>query len=70
MSRRRITEQLLEVLMSSVNSNLVLPELGWRVFEYFVNHQLSSEQGFQILVKACRTCEPEKTRLALRGEFR
>lgn len=70
MSRRRVAEQLLEVLMSSVNSNLVPPELGWELFGYFVEDELWHGKGFRVLLKACRICEPEKTQRALRGEFR
>ncbi|MCS7109840.1 MAG: hypothetical protein NZ956_00015 [Candidatus Caldarchaeum sp.] len=70
MKRREIVEQLFEVLMSSVNSNAVPPQLGWRVFEKFYSQEIYDDEGFRLLVKACRLCEPEKTALALKGVFK
>ncbi|MEM0441454.1 MAG: hypothetical protein QXF45_05980 [Candidatus Caldarchaeum sp.] len=69
MSRKQQVEQLLEVLMSSVNSNSVPPMLGWLIFEAFMTNRLSRKRQFKLLVKACRLSEPDKTKRALKGEF-
>jgi hypothetical protein len=60
---------LLEVLMSSVNLNRVPVELGWAVAKAYLERGLSTRDGFRVLVKACRLCEPEKTSKVLRGEM-
>lgn len=69
MASKRV-EQLLEVLMSSVNLNAVPPDLGWKVFEKFLADELEDDDGFRVLLRACRKCEPEKTKSALKGGFR
>ncbi|MEM4281006.1 MAG: hypothetical protein QW470_02480 [Candidatus Caldarchaeum sp.] len=68
MDRKRIAPILLEILMSSVNSSRVPPELGWAVWEMFRKNRLDKPDGFKVLVKACKHCEPEKTAKVLRGE--
>lgn len=70
MSRKQQIEQLLEILMSSVNSNSIPPQLGWLVFEAFMAGRLGGKKEFRLLVKACKLSEPEKTNRALKGEFR
>ncbi|MEM2095960.1 MAG: hypothetical protein QXX19_03875 [Candidatus Caldarchaeum sp.] len=67
MDRKRQAEKLLEVLMSSVNLDKVPPELGWSVWRMFVSGEIYSESGLRLLARACRLCEPEKTRRVLRG---
>jgi len=64
---RRQLMQLLEVLMSSVNSDKVPVELGWRVWSAYKNNDFSNRRAYRDLVKACMMCEPEKTKKVLRG---
>ncbi len=68
MDRRRKAEVLMEVLMSSVNLNKVPVELGWSVWRAFTTNKLTLGDGWKILIKACKYCEPSKTSRVLKGE--
>ncbi|MEM0383560.1 MAG: hypothetical protein QXS57_05095 [Candidatus Caldarchaeum sp.] len=67
MDDRKRAEKLLEVLMSSVNLDKVPPVLGWLVWRSFVSGRIYSKTGVRLLARACRLCEPDKTRRVLRG---
>ncbi|MEM1945511.1 MAG: hypothetical protein QW614_04320 [Candidatus Caldarchaeum sp.] len=67
MERKKTVSMLLEVLMSSVNSNNVPPKLGWAVWNSFLTNRLDKPYGFKSLVRACRLCEPDKTTKLLKG---
>ncbi|MDW7978266.1 MAG: hypothetical protein RMH74_05630 [Candidatus Caldarchaeum sp.] len=68
MKSRKRADLLLEVLMSSVNLDKVPLDLGWSVWRLFSSGEIYSSKGVRILIKACRLCEPDKTKRVLRGE--
>jgi len=59
--RRETTDELLEVVLSTVSPWLIPEQLGWRIAHLSAGGRLGTEEGFRVLLSAARKCEPEKT---------
>ncbi|MDJ0270915.1 MAG: hypothetical protein NXY59_10355 [Aigarchaeota archaeon] len=68
LSRRKrvLLEELLEIVLASVNPSLVRDEVGWELARLIHARKLYTERGYRAVLKAARRCEPEKTEKILR----
>ena len=59
-------EELLEIVLASVNPSLVRDEVGWELAHLIRERKLHTERGYRAVLKAAMSCEPEKTKKILR----
>ena len=65
--RRKLVDGILEIVLSSPNSDLVSDEVGWKISEKFRSGKLYDLYGFKLLLEAADRCEPVKLKRLLEG---
>ena len=65
--RRKLIDGILEIVLSSPNSDLVSDEVGWMISNKFRSGKLYDLDGFKLLLQAANTCEPNKLEKFLEG---
>ena len=65
--RRKLIDGILEIVLSSPNSDLVPDEVGWKISNKFRSRKLYNLDGFKLLLQAANTCEPIKLKKFLEG---
>lgn len=60
-SRSLIAEELLDILLTTYNYSLVVPETGGEIVRRFISRELDSLETLQMLVSLSLSVEPEKT---------
>ena len=65
--RRKLVDGILEIVLSSPNSDLVPDEVGWKISSKFRSGKLYDLDGFKLLLQAANTCEPIKLKKFLEG---
>jgi len=66
--RERLAGELLEVILSTVNAEMVPDEVGWKVMEAARAGKLSEPMELAHLLYAVSLAEPSKLERILRGE--
>ena len=65
--RKKLVDGILEIVLSSPNSDLVPDEVGWKISNKFRSGKLYDLDGFKLLLEAANACEPVKLRKFLEG---
>ena len=65
--RRKLVDGILEIVLSSPNSDLVPDEVGWKISSKFRSGKLYDLDGFKLILQAANACEPIKLKKFLEG---
>ena len=65
--RRKLVDEVLEIVLSSPNADLVPDEVGWKISDKFRSGELYDFHGFKLLLEAANRCEPVKLERLLEG---
>ena len=65
--RGKLVDGILEIVLSSPNSDLVSDEVGGMISNKFRSGKLYDLDGFKLLLQAANTCEPIKLKKFLEG---
>ncbi|HDJ67027.1 MAG TPA: hypothetical protein ENF33_04895 [Nitrososphaeria archaeon] len=68
--RRKLIEDVLEIILSSPNADLISDEIGWRISSKFRSGDLYNLEGFKLLLEAASSCEPMKLERFLEEEMK
>ena len=65
--RKKLVDGILEIVLSSPNSDLVPDEVGWKISNKFRSGKLYDLDGFKLILQAANACEPIKLKKFLEG---
>jgi len=68
--RKKLAEDLLEIILSTPNSDLIPDDLGFRILDRFKVDRLYDVEGLEALLKAVKHAEPVKFMKLLEGLLR
>ena len=69
-ARRELIDGILEIVLSSPNTDLVSDEVGRSISNKFRSRELYDLDGFKLILEAANSCEPTKLEKFLEEEMK
>ena len=69
-AQRELIDGILEIILSSPNTDLVPDEVGWSISNKFRSGELYDLDGFKLILEAANSCEPMKLEKFLEEEMK
>ena len=69
-AQSELIDEILEIILSSPNTDLIPDEVGWSISNKFRSRELYDLDGFKLLLEAASSCEPKKLEKILEEEMK